>query len=607
MTEQHIVSYIDYHRFTLMTSEAVTVARRDDPASFTTFCFDDDVWDLLNILRPHERNYDSRIVFFNVVPWLRGDAKRYVAHIWIRAEWEANRFQQLMVSIRDLGRYFPYFTGAPIDLRSNHSREFSRRYVRNNYGAGTFQKTRRALNGFISFVRRLHPEVKENDFKVTFPKEKTFSDQHRPLELSQSARIGTEVLAKIIDGCTTDTAEYFKALEDYIDPIERRREYDARWKRRRYSKEKQGLPLLLGHVPRLKELLGRAIKAQAVILAVCVGRRPAAICNTRFDVKTEEINWANETGRREQGVLVRFREFKIRNVNEDVFCPGVFGEMALKAISTAKELTIELRRHNPQWGDYLFLVPGKARKSAMVISLKQIREYINGFGAKGREFGGLRQRYRIPSGRIKTHSFRHTRATNMWLGGLQVHEVAYDLGHASAEMTVRHYIVGAEESRRRLQFLIDHGALSGILEDFVGGREMVRARLGRHHVEIMEKQGRIITPTRYGYCCLPSASGPCTRAAPCYSGPSAEGCDHHVLSPDAIPALLEDRELLEANVLVHSSDPELRAWVENHRNQLAVVGRKLKLAELLHQKTVGCEGVCDCRQNSKDKKEVPRA
>lgn len=595
MNTQENKIIIDYHRFTICRDKPIKVARRDD-SSVAFFCFNDDVWDLINIVRPHERNCEARLSFSRVAPWLREDAKLYIAHLWLRALPSAIILQQIMVAIRDLGRLLPDFKGRPIDLRAGHARKFSRNYSQQRLKPGSFQRTRRLLNRFITFVRQQHPEVTNNDFVVRFPKDQTWMRQHRPLEQLQEARIEREVFAGIIDACIADTQAYFGSLATYIDPVENWKEYQKHYDSERYKRLKQGLPPKLGNRPRQVQLLSRAIKAQATILAACVGRRPSAICNTRFDVKTEVIEWVNETGGREMGVLVRFRETKVRNLDEDVFCPGIYGELALKAIETAKKLTADLRRHNLEWKDYLFLVPGKQRKKAFVISPGKINDYINGQGPNHK---GLIQRFNLPVDKVLTHNFRHTRATNLWLGGLQVHEVAYDLGHLSAEMAIRHYIAGNEESRHRLQFLMDHKALSGVLEDFVGGREMVEARLGRRHVEIMRNQGRIISPTRYGYCCLPAASGPCTRTTPCYIGPGANGggCDYHILSPDALDALQEDREVLEANIETYSREPEYSAWVDNQKNQLLVVERTMERALDLQRKVKNCDaagGACSC-------------
>lgn len=165
--------------------------------------------------------------------------------------------------------------------------------------------------------------------------------------------------------------------------------------------------------------------------------------------------------------MVRFREMKVRNVDEDVFCPDAFGELALHAIATAKDLTSELRCTNPAWKDYLFLVPTKKRKGAAVLTPAQLTNYLN-----GQNNGlGLLNRNKIPGGKIRMKDFRLNRATQEWLGGLQVHEVAHDLGHTELDTTIRHYIIGKEESRRRLQSSMDHGALKNALEGLIEDRE----------------------------------------------------------------------------------------------------------------------------------------
>lgn len=571
-----------YNDFIQNNGRIFQVARRDDPNDRASFSFEDDFWMPLNPLKPHQRNYDGKLSFVEVPEWLKTDAKRYIAHLWLRTGAEANLLQQVLVSLRDLGRLLPDFHDKPIDLRARHAREFVSRYCERNLSPISNQRTRRLLNNFAAFVRQQNPEIKDNDFHLVFPLSKTYTKQYQPLEQAREAKISTDVLAAIIDAIAADVAAYYEAKRTYIDPIDNRKEYQARFARDRYQKAKLGLPIQLGRTPRLKELLGRAIKGQAVILAICVGRRAAAVCNTPFAVRTERMEWTNDVGQKEKGVLVRFREMKLREIDEDVACPDAFGELALQAIKAGRELTADLRRDNPLWSDYLFLIPGKNRKSAFLLTPSTINAYLNGNGASP----GILHRYQIPVKKITTHNFRHTRATNAWLGGMQVHEVAYDLGHMGTEMTLRHYIVGSEESKRRLQELMDRGALSGALEEIAGGREMVQTRLGKRHVEIMRRQGRILTTTRYGYCALPAASGPCPRATPCYIGPGegAGGCDHHILSPDALPALEEDKELLETNLAVYRPNPDYRVWTQHQEAQLAVVERAVERAKALQRR-----------------------
>jgi hypothetical protein len=279
-------------------------------------------------------------------------------------------------------------------------------------------------------------------------------------------------------------------------------------------------------------------------------------------------------------------------VDEDVFCPDAFGELALHSIANVREFTSELRCDNPEWKDYLFLVPNEKRKGAAVLTTYHLNNYLNS------RKSGILQRYKIPGGKITTKDFRLNRATKAWLGGLQVHEVAYDLGHINLDTTIRHYLVGNEESRRRLQFLMDHGALGDALEGLIDGREIVQTRLGKRHVEILQKQDRMLTPTRYGYCALSASSGPCPTANPCYIGPGERGggCDHHVLSPDALPALEEDREVVETNITKYNDDPEQRVWVEKNQHQLELINRKIEQAKSLQKRIDACcAGPDDCK------------
>lgn len=302
-------------------------------------------------------------------------------------------------------------------------------------------------------------------------------------------------------------------------------------------------------------------------------------------MRTEEVEWVNEAGQAERGVMVRFEEFKVSNAYEDVFCPGAFGELALYAIRTAEELTEELRANNPQWAEFLFLIPARRSKGAKVISPSTILLFLNGDRRHGK---GLIQRHALPVEHLTTHIFRSTRATKAWAGGMQIHEVSYDLGHVDAVAAERFYVIGDEEKRRRFQSLMDHGALSGVMIDFAGGGELVQTTLGRRQVEALGTQGLIVSPTRYGYCAL-AGTGPCTRTTPCYLGPAVEdgGCDYHLLSPDAIPALEEDKEALEASITACGQDPTLRAWVSNQRNQLEVVNRNIETARRLRAREGG--------------------
>jgi hypothetical protein len=470
----------------------------------------------------------------------------------------------------------PDFNNRPIDLRLKHARELGRGLRRLDLSPLFKKRIKGDINKFMAFVRQKHPQVLDNNFQVVLPKVNTKELQNR----RQGQVVDSDTEALIIDGCLSDLQKYREAKSTYIDRRENRAEYYRRWRQRRRQfppGQRPNPPLV-----HLQTLHKRAVKGQATILAICVGRRVSAVCNLPLGVRVENGQWTNETGETEQGVWVRFVENKVTRAYEDVFCPDAYGELVVKAIETVKELTKDLRRDNPHVAQHLFLVPGPARKSAMVLSPQKMNNYLNGEDKHGY---GLIQRYDISCGRVTTQAFRRTRATKAWRGGMQVHEVATDLGHLDVNIALRHYIIGKEASRRRYETLMNHGALSGAMIDFTGGVEIVNIELGRRQVEVMAKQGRVLRPNPYGYCGL-AGSGHCVRTTPCYIGDTveSEGCDYHLLSPDALPALEEDKETLEASIEVNDNGQWCGQLIQSMQNQLEVVNRRIKRATDLRMK-----------------------
>ena len=143
-----------YDDFIQNNGRIFQVARRDNPNDRASFSFEDDFWMPLDLLKPHQRNFDGKFSFVEVPEWLKTDAKRYIAHLWLRTGAEANLLQQVLVSLRDLGRLLPDFHDRPIDLRARHAREFVSRYCERNLSPISNQRARRLLNNFAAFVRQ---------------------------------------------------------------------------------------------------------------------------------------------------------------------------------------------------------------------------------------------------------------------------------------------------------------------------------------------------------------------------------------------------------------------------------------------------------------------
>jgi hypothetical protein len=483
---------------TLATAPSLNEARHEE------LDLQSDVWHLEHLLRSHERKCHGFINFADIAEWLKDDAKEYAKHLVENTASGVRRVLTLLVALRQFGRLLQDFNGCPIDLRLKHARQAARRLREIDSTPAHKHRIKRTINQFMAFVRQQHPEVLDNDFQIVLPRQSTTS----PDSTQQGEIVETEILSMLIDACLSDLKKYKELKTTYINSRENHTEY----MRRRRARIKEHLP---GQVPKqqrqnLTVFQRYAILGQAIILAICVGRRAAAVCGLLLDVRVERGEWTNEAGQVEHGVWVRFIDNKVTGAYEDVFCPDAFGELALQAITAVRELTEDFRREQPHLARHLFLVPGHKRNSVVVISPYQMNFYLNGNKAR---HDNLIQRHKIPGGRITTGAFRRTRATQAWMGGMQIHEVAADLGHFKIDTTIRHYIVGKEESRRRYKTLMEHGALGGAMQDFVGGVEVVNIKLGRRHAEVMAGQGRVLVPNRYGYCAL-AGSGHCVRRPP---------------------------------------------------------------------------------------------
>src|SRR5918911_1071406 len=143
--------------FTQPPYEQVCVSRRDAPSVSATFSFRDKKWLLLDLLRPNEHNFEAAISFSHIGEWLLHDAKLYIAHLWATSCTTANHLQQIMVSLRDLCRLLPEYSGRPVDLTAQHAKTFVRRYCNRGLSAVSNGNTCRRLNNFFVFLRQLYP------------------------------------------------------------------------------------------------------------------------------------------------------------------------------------------------------------------------------------------------------------------------------------------------------------------------------------------------------------------------------------------------------------------------------------------------------------------
>lgn len=509
--------------------------------------FEDDEWTLLDLLRPDAEISTAAIRFDRLPGWLRNDGKRWVASHWLEIGSSLERIRSAMGALVVLGRALDEsHPSTPMELRRHHAARVRSYILEQGHSPGTNLQRRGLINQFVQFVREEHPaEAAGNTFELTLPRHAVAGASPAARRQSPEKYISSAVLAQVLDACASDEAAYKAALA--------------------------GTPKGLRRI----DHLGRAMKAQAIKLSICVGRRATALCTLPVDVRVEEAELDGVWG-----VWVRFRETKIRDIEEDVWCPGVWGQIAVDAIEKARSLGEALRSAVPRYGGFLFVIPGSVQKGEKATLLKPalLNQYLR------YRKQGLLDRHGITERgdavHITTHNFRTTRATNLDRGGMSAHDIGQDLGHAAdSDMAIRCYIVGDEGWRREFDRQMEAGALQGELIDLINGRQVVSGRLGARQVEIMRRRGLVLTPTRYGYCTLPSSSGPCPTANDCFIGPcgseGACGCAYHVHAPHGLAALDEEEEICRANLAEFVDEPERYArWIEHEEYRLTLIDQE---------------------------------
>lgn len=554
--------------------------------------FSAEKWVFPEFMRPSTKLSSVTLGFGGNLPnWVVADFKLHVAEMW----WSGigfGSFQGLRTALVWLGRALPDFRGPPTALGPHEARLLRDCLLGSTplLSPYTLGGVESYLNSFAAFLRRQYPDTPP-DFTVRLPAE---AKRRRAGVLAQSTEkfIPLEVLRDIITACVQDEEIFEQALLVH-----------------RPGRRLTGFGWAVG----IEELRARAIKAQAVKLMVCTGRRVSAVCNLPIGVRTEpfargrvrppDVPEADEPW----GMWVYFVEQKITNAPEIVFCPYELGEIAVDAIARARRYAAELRERDSRFAEHLFVSSSRGRPTA--VDRDAVKRYLT------HPRHGIVKRYGITRGEdaaellteLKTHNFRTTRATLLWVGGMDLVEVARDLGHVvprregipHPDMAGLHYVAGTMDVEAVAISALKAGALSDTSDpnDAIRTRPVRLERLNaRRTLPILQESGTAIQLVRYGFCRLPASRGPCLTATECWEGqdPSdpegSAGCEYLVIAPHAVPAFEERERFLSAQVEWYGRDPAYAHYVGQERRKLESLRRQLKTAHELRDRLDAEEG-----------------
>jgi hypothetical protein len=631
--------------------QSVTFA--DGNVTYTSV-FAEDAWYAANVAHPGQRGYSTRLNFAHVPEWARYWTKRYVAFLWLGQGQSVGSLRRVMHAIRFLADTLsrmpgPKFAGPLAELHDHHG-EFvaeevagyaaraqmvltplreqgaSRRQVANALAsAGVFSPGQyggfiRALNAFIRWMRA-EPNNIATSFHIRTPEALVLGVDRHALAASPKKVADETTITRILQACDAEYEAYARATSEYAEWID-----DGKLT----GREKRRLRFFAAR--RIRDLHSRAIMAQAVRLQLVSARRPAGVAVAPVDIPH---SWDELDG--QKVLVVRFTSYKMwgdQGLQEDVPCPGLFGEIAFDAIEKARELTAKLRTlAAPHDAQRLFIVPGKSVPRAITVHALSV--YFKLAISKQRP-GGLVQRYGIGSALDLTlHNARQTNVTRMVEAGAPVLLAARYLGHLVTNgnplMASTFYVAGGTEAMRKsVESALKVGAASGlqfspvarIMNELIGPEAVAAAipsnelslraailRLSGQDVVVDQEtvtrerlvelldEAIVLNVTAYGACMLRATTGPCPTAEQCPTGIYPDhpetilgnGCPHQVLLPGAVPRLREDLALIDLRIEEFERREGYGFWLARERRRKHIWERQLAVAEALEQVVISSQ------------------
>lgn len=530
--------------------------------------FADDVWPLTDYMNnPLFSPAITRVDFSNVDGWLRHDAKAWIAHLWLDRGRGPNTIRQNLNTVLQIGRALraTNFAGPTFAMGRSEALIVQRDiFDASQFARGTMDARRGLANAFAAHLRKSYPDAPQLDqFVIRQDKDAPPKTVGKAFGLETAKVISVDTRIQLLAACRADEEEY-EAMAELVQarkPLPRR-----------------GL--------RLATFLARAMKAQALKVALATGRRAGSICELPVQPQLER-----STDPEAPGVMLRYHEAKITDAPHEAFAPHEYGDLLIDAVDRAQRYGAALRADDPRLSGYLFVLPGALGREAVVLLKTSImNEYLRypKYTPEGVVDIGLLARYGITGvegdlAEITSHNFRHTRATALFAGSGESQVVSQDLGHVNLDMAVRHYIGVTAEVREAFDREVQAGAVRVSGANVVDSAEIVDEHLLPSMALQKSRRLMVLQPTRFGFCSYPAAQGPCPTANPCYVGIDAErpdvadgcGCEHQVLAPHAADALREDEAVLLQQVATYSASPDSRSLAQHFRLQLQIVQKQL--------------------------------
>lgn len=579
-----------------------------------SFVFSNDVWYAASQMRLNDSFADVGIRFNGLPAWLRHDAKRYVAHLWLECRQSAAGCNQNLEALRTLGRALGAFGLTSGDLTRQDGRrvavwmeERARRGIsilqqmhgrRRSEIADALRRADAAapntMNNYAATINRFARWLRANgasstsDFEVQLNRQLTWTA--RDVGGAPVSKIITDdVLTRILMACDAELAAYEALIAD---------------------REARGR---VGYGLAVKGARTRAIYAQALTIQMLAARRGTATSLLPVDpiVEHDAVEFSDRVW---PVIYVTFRVFKSsgeEGAPERVPFPGYFADRVLAAIETARRLTSQIRRTAPEDLQQMLFLGSRGKSGHATPLTGDLLEFYfkHKPAPKHGDRGGLVQRYGIEGAEHLTiHNARHTLSSEIVRqGGSTLHAAAY-LGHEVSGgidlMMKLFYLAGGaarQQDSRVQQIDVALGVTSTHEGDAVvqlppnqRSPEQVLRALRAGEVEVVDdewedrtvegllRQGMVVQENAYGGCLLPAKSGGCITGAErpsglevdvLLSGLAADPRD--ALVPQTQEHLRGEIAMMRRKIALYEQRPEYAFLLQRERRQLSIWENRL--------------------------------
>lgn len=291
--------------------------------------------------------------------------------------------------------------------------------------------------------------------------------------------------------------------------------------------------------------INKLIYCQALKIIIASGRRSS------HSLLIDREPLVEPTYEEADGVWLRWNETKTKQGYQEVFINSPLDEIVREAVKKAQGLTkdyVELANDKDQ--EKLFLMLGYYPEGGVYahpIRYYSLNRWINGHKSRGKHRPGFMERHNIQHEggifRLKLHGLRHARFTHMRLGGAGIGTVQNDAKHVTSNMS-KVYINGDAVAAKDFENAVENRDLMGYLKDFVYNKELRFDKISPAELKRYRENGMFVQFTEFGYCHLEIEKGTCPVGTSCWLGKDGCGCEYHLTTPEFLPAIKEDLEVM---------------------------------------------------------------